>query len=158
MKLDRVTIDRRLATLGAAIAAASVDAVAIVPGTEFPVSHRRALRPFSQASSTRLAMAQGLDVHESSQVMRGADTALEPGMVITIEPELHAPGLRRVSIEDDLLVTESGAGSLTPFLARADGGGNRPPGLTFPPSDKTDPSQLPTISCAFNRTRGIVSS
>lgn len=57
----------------------------------------------------------GLDPHEAPVIMRGNDQLLEPGMVITIEPGLYAPGVRGVRIEDDILITESGAECLSSF-------------------------------------------
>jgi Xaa-Pro aminopeptidase len=70
----------------------------------------------------------GLDVHDCAQVARDAyaDGALGPGMVLTVEPGLyfHAhdltvpPELRGIGvrIEDDLLVTASGAEVLSRAL------------------------------------------
>lgn len=61
----------------------------------------------------------GLDVHEAPQVMIGNHTELRPGCVITIEPGLYRPGSIGIRIEDDVLITDTGAESLTSFPREA---------------------------------------
>ena len=55
----------------------------------------------------------GLDVHDGRILGRRSETVLEPGMVVTVEPGIYIPGWGGVRIEDDVLVTESGADILT---------------------------------------------
>lgn len=56
----------------------------------------------------------GLAIHEEPRVsIRGSDTILKPGMVVTIEPGIYLPGWGGVRIEDSVLVTESGCERLT---------------------------------------------
>jgi Xaa-Pro dipeptidase len=57
----------------------------------------------------------GLAAHENP-VLRNredSDTALKPGMVVTIEPGLYDPESGGVRLENDYLVTPSGAEALT---------------------------------------------
>ncbi len=69
----------------------------------------------------------GLDVHDPGDYARaGEPRALEPGMVLTVEPGLYVPGGREgptaafagigIRIEDDLLVTPGGHENLTAEL------------------------------------------
>src|SRR5205085_2134135 len=56
----------------------------------------------------------GIEVHDATP-----EGPLEPGMVITIEPGIYLPGKKLgVRIEDDVLVTESGAQNLTEAIPR----------------------------------------
>ncbi|VEU77166.1 aminopeptidase P family protein [Mycoplasmopsis columbina] len=50
----------------------------------------------------------GIDVHEEPYVSKLADTVLEPGMIITVEPGIYIEGLGGARNEDDVLVTETG--------------------------------------------------
>lgn len=57
----------------------------------------------------------GLEVHEAPRLARTVDSLLAAGMVVTIEPGIYRPGWGGVRIEDDVLLTGSGAKVLTTF-------------------------------------------
>jgi Xaa-Pro dipeptidase len=58
----------------------------------------------------------GLDIHEEPYFNDLAtEVALEPGMVMTVEPGIYLPGVGGVRIEDDVLITDDGCRLLTSF-------------------------------------------
>ena len=62
-----------------------------------------------------LGHAVGLEVHENPILRseRGPDTVLEPGMFLTLEPGLYDAREGGVRLENDFLITETGAECLT---------------------------------------------
>lgn len=71
--------------------------------------------PFADLVRHKTGHGLGRDVHEAPQIMIGNHTRLQPGHVLTVEPGLYRAGDIGVRIEDDMLITETGARSLTAF-------------------------------------------
>ena len=96
---------------------------AIVPG----VTNIRDIDGMVRAEVTRMGFGEnmtnkekgvighqiGIDVHEMPWMNKFVDFVLEPGMVFCAEPKMWFPGECYMRVEDMVLVTETGAVSLT---------------------------------------------
>jgi Xaa-Pro dipeptidase len=68
---------------------------------------------FGEYFTHRTGHGLGIEAHEAPYIRGDNDTPLEPGMVFTVEPGIYLPGLGGVRIEDDLVISDEGAYSLT---------------------------------------------
>jgi Xaa-Pro dipeptidase len=64
--------------------------------------------------SHRVGHGMGMDGHEWPYLVRGNTLALAPGMVFSDEPGIYIPGEFGIRLEDDMVITESGAELFTP--------------------------------------------
>jgi len=62
----------------------------------------------------RVGHGMGMDGHEWPYLVRGNQLLLSPGMVFSDEPGIYIPGEFGVRLEDDMVITESGAELFTP--------------------------------------------
>jgi Xaa-Pro dipeptidase len=62
----------------------------------------------------RVGHGIGMDGHEWPYLVRGNTLALAPGMTFSDEPGVYIPGEFGVRLEDDMVITESGAELFTP--------------------------------------------
>jgi Xaa-Pro dipeptidase len=104
-------------TVLAANAAGRVAAGPGVPCQEVDRAARQVIEDagFGDYFTHRTGHGIGLGIHEAPSVEAGNGRLLHAGMVITIEPGIYLPGEVGVRIEDDVLITEDGAVSLTTF-------------------------------------------
>jgi Xaa-Pro dipeptidase len=64
--------------------------------------------------SHRVGHGMGMDGHEWPYLVRGNTLPLAPGMVFSDEPGIYLPGEFGVRLEDDMVITGTGAELFTP--------------------------------------------
>lgn len=86
------------------VTAGSVDAAA-----RDSLKGRRLAQHFTHSTGHGL----GLEIHEMPRIGKGEETVLQEGMVVTVEPGVYLDGVGGIRIEDDVVVTKTGAVDLT---------------------------------------------
>jgi Xaa-Pro dipeptidase len=95
---------------------------AAAPGVPCEVVDAAARRHIEQAGfgpgytyfTHRVGHGIGMDGHEWPYLVRGNTQPLAPGMTFSDEPGIYLPGEFGVRLEDDMVITASGAELLTP--------------------------------------------
>lgn len=112
--LTNRTISPQLRKVWSAVLNAQQRAIAVLrPGVEAQAVDAAARAALAEAGldsyfTHALGHGIGMEVHEAPRLGAGIATALQPGMVVTIEPGVYIPGWGGVRIEDDVLITEDG--------------------------------------------------
>ncbi len=102
------------------LAANSAGRQACRPGTPAETVDRAARQVIEQAGYGqyfihRTGHGLGLEVHEPPFIIAGNPQPLQPGMTFTVEPGIYLPGRGGARVEDDILITDNGAETLTRF-------------------------------------------
>ena len=97
-----------LATAGPGIACGDVDAAArrVISEAGFGADYAR--------FTHRLGHGIGMDGHEWPYLVRGNRSLLQPGVTTSNEPGIYLPGEFGIRLEDDMVITDTGAELLTP--------------------------------------------
>lgn len=100
----RAGYDAGLAAVGPGVPARDVDAAA-----------RAAIEGagYGKQFIHRTGHGLGLEVHEAPYLSGTSDEVLEPGMIVTVEPGVYFSGQFGLRLENDVLVTDTGAEVLT---------------------------------------------
>ena len=100
------------------VAAYEAGAAAVGPGVTGSAVDRAARAViddagYGEAFIHRTGHGLGLEVHEPPYLSGTSQEVLEPGMIVTVEPGIYLQGRFGLRLENDLLVTETGAEVLT---------------------------------------------
>lgn len=68
---------------------------------------------YAEYFTHRIGHGLGLEAHEDPYIYSDNEHILESGMVFTIEPGIYLPGKGGIRIEDDVVITDTGAESLS---------------------------------------------
>ena len=103
------------AVVAGANAAATAAVTAGMTGRDADAVARRYIAEagFGEAFGHSLGHGIGLEVHEAPRLAKTAEDPLPAGAVVTIEPGIYLPGWGGIRVEDDVVLTPTGATVLT---------------------------------------------